>query len=195
MNLSGDILFDALSESFVVKKYGHYSQVLSLQRPRLYSGWGREFEENCLYIAQGEQLPGNPIFREGAVVICIGSSMPEIYRSGSYSCLIVENSDLITVNNTVLDIFDQFDAWDSALRETIETTADIQKMLELSFPIFENPIVVIDSKFHFLAYSAIIDRRDDMLAFRPDNNNMFQKEYISLSLRDTNFTPKKRELF
>ena len=38
MNLSGDILFDALSESFVVKKYGHYSQVLSLQRPRLYSG-------------------------------------------------------------------------------------------------------------------------------------------------------------
>ena len=112
MNLSGDILFDALSESFVVKKYGHYSQVLSLQRPRLYSGWGREFEENCLYIAQGEQLPGNPIFREGAVVICIGSSMPEIYRSGSYSCLIVENSDLITVNNTVLDIFDQFDAWD-----------------------------------------------------------------------------------
>ena len=54
MNLSGDILFDALSESFVVKKYGHYSQVLSLQRPRLYSGWGREFEENCLYIAQGE---------------------------------------------------------------------------------------------------------------------------------------------
>ena len=77
MNLSGDILFDALSESFVVKKYGHYSQVLSLQRPRLYSGWGREFEENCLYIAQGEQLPGNPIFREGAVVICIGSSMPE----------------------------------------------------------------------------------------------------------------------
>ena len=87
MNLSGDILFDALSESFVVKKYGHYSQVLSLQRPRLYSGWGREFEENCLYIAQGEQLPGNPIFREGAVVICIGSSMPEIYRSGSYSCV------------------------------------------------------------------------------------------------------------
>ena len=55
MNLSGDILFDALAESFVVKKYGHYSQVLSLQRPRLYSGWGREFEENCLYIAQGEQ--------------------------------------------------------------------------------------------------------------------------------------------
>ena len=107
MNLSGDILFDALSESFVVKKYGHYSQVLSLQRPRLYSGWGREFEENCLYIAQGEQLPGNPIFREGAVVICIGASMPEIYRSGSYSCLIVENSDLITVNNTVLDIFDE----------------------------------------------------------------------------------------
>lgn len=195
MNLSGDILFDALSESFVVKKYGHYSQVLSLQRPRLYSGWGREFEENCLYIAQGEQLPGNPIFREGAVVICIGSSMPEIYRSGSYSCLIVENSDLITVNNTVLDIFDQFDAWDRALRETIETSADIQKMLELSFPIFENPIVVIDSKFHFLAYSAIIDRRDDMLAFRPDNNNMLQKEYLSLSLRDTNFTPKKREPF
>ena len=81
------------------------------------------------------------------------------------------------------------------MRETIETTADIQKMLELSFPIFENPIVVIDSKFHFLAYSAIIDRRDDMLAFRPDNNNMFQKEYLSLSLRDTNFTPKSANLF
>ena len=77
MKLNGDILFDALAEAFVVKKYGHYSQQLMLPRPRLYSGWGREFEENCLYIAQGEQLPGNPIFREGAVVICIGSSMPE----------------------------------------------------------------------------------------------------------------------
>lgn len=195
MKLNGDILFDALVEAFVVKKYGHYSQQLTLPRPRLYGGWGREFEENRLYIAQAGQLPGNPIFREGAVVICVGSAVPAIYTSGNYSCLVVESGNLISVNNAVLDIFDRFDAWDRALRQTLETTADIQKMLEVSFPIFENPMVVIDSEFHFLAYSAIINRRDDLALFRPDENNMFQKQYISLSLRNTNYNTSRREPF
>ena len=195
MKLNGEILYDALSESFVVKKYGHYSQTLTLQRPRLYGGWGREFEENSLYIAQTEQLPGNPIFRDGAVVICVGSAPPVVYTSGNCSCLVVENGELVTVNNTVLDIFERFDNWDRALHEVLETNADIQKMLDLSFSVFENPMVVIDAEFHFLAYSAIINRRDDLAVFRPDENNMFQKQYLSISLRDTNYNTGRREPF
>ena len=195
MKLNGNILFDALGESFVVKKYGHHSQLLTLKRPRLYSGWGREFEENGLYIAQSEQLPGNPIFRDGAMVICVGLATPPVYTSGSCSCIVVENSDTAAVTNTVMDIFDRYDTWNSALRETLETTADIQKMLEISFPIFENPIVVIDSEFHFLAYSSIIDRRDDLAVFRPDENNMLQKQKLSISLHNTNYNTGRREPF
>lgn len=195
VKLSGDILYDALEESFVVKKYGHFTQKFCLQRPRLYGGWGREFDENSLTIAQGEQLPRNPIFRDGAVVICIGTAVPAIYTSGGCSCILIENANLVTVHNTVMDIFDRFDAWDHALRETLESTVDIQKMLDISYPIFENPIVVIDSEFHYLAYSDIIDRRDDLALFRPDENNMFPKQTISASLRNTNYNTGRREPF
>lgn len=195
MKLNAEILFDALSESFVVKKYGHSSQLPTLQRPRFYSGWGREFEENGLFIAQAEQLPANPLFRENAVVICVGTAVPPVYTSGNCCIIMVENSDLAAVSNAVLDIFDRFDNWEHALNDTLETTADVQKMLELSFPVFENPIVLMDSEFHFLAYSSIIDRRDDLAAFRPDENNMLQKQALSISLHNTNYNTGRREPF
>lgn len=40
-----------------------------------------------------------------------------------------------------------------------------------------------------------INRRDDLAAFRPDENNMFQKQYLSISLRDTNYNTGRREPF
>ncbi len=195
MKLNADILFDALSDTFDVRKYGRHAKHLNLDRPILYPGKGREFEENSLTIAPAESLPPNPVFRDGAVVICVGTSAPAVYLSGTCPCLVVADRDLIAVCNAVQRIFNRFDEWDREMWNILMTSADLNRLIEISYPIFENPIVVIDADFRYLAYSSIIDQRDDMHIMRPDENNLFQKRHISESLRQTTYDMSKREPF
>ncbi len=195
LKLNADIIFDSLSDTFNVRKYGRHVKHLNLDRPILYPGKGREFEENSLTIAPAESLPPNPIFRDGAVVICVGAAAPVVYLSGTCPCLVVEGGDLVSVCNAVQRIFNRFDEWDREMWNVLMTSADLNRLIEISYPIFENPIVVIDADFRYLAYSSIIDQRDDMNLIRPDENNLFQKQYISESFRQTTYDMSKREPF
>ena len=171
MKLNADIIFDNLSQSITTESYGHKKKELTLKRPELYNGAGREFKSNQIYISHVDRLPLDPVFGNSVVIISVGGNPPITYLVGKCVCfLIKDTTDLFTIFNLVQQIFDKYDEWDTGLQNILNTTANIKEMVELSFPIFENPILVIDSNFHYLAYSKIIDSQDELATYRPDQN-------------------------
>ncbi|SHN60131.1 PucR family transcriptional regulator [Desulfitobacterium chlororespirans] len=180
MKLNTDILFDNLNQSIMLESYGPKKIELTLGRPKLYNGASHEFKANHIYISHVEQLPPAPVLGNGVVILCVGGTPPPPYLNDKCVCFITrDHTDLFTAFDLVQQIFDKYDEWDTGLRNALNTSASIKEMVRISFPIFENPIIVIDANFRVQAYSSIIDTRDDLAIYRPDENGNIRMNAMS----------------
>ncbi|MFZ7121386.1 MAG: PucR family transcriptional regulator [Eubacteriaceae bacterium] len=171
MKLNADIIYDNLSQSVMMESYGHKKKELTLKRPEFYNGLSREFKSNHIYISLVDRLHLDPVFGDDVVVISVGGNPPITYLVDKCVCFsILDNTDLLTIFNLVQQIFDKYDDWDTGLQNIIDTTGSIKEIVELSFTIFGNPIIVLDPNFRYLAYSSIIDTQDELANYRPDKN-------------------------
>lgn len=178
MKLNSSILKDFLEESYPVKQYGRGPEKLTLERPVFYTGENNVLKDNRVYLSVADQLPRNPVFAGNVVLICVGTPS-SAYISGSCVCLtVLEEAGLFQVFNAVQDIYDKFDRWESGLREILETTSDIQAMVDLSEPVLNNPIVVIDTDYVVQGHSRLIDEREEFADFRPDANGFMRQKLI-----------------
>ena len=194
MKLNSDIIYDYLNETMLVRSFGESSGALKLHRPRIYTGEGDEFLPDQLYVALVDQLPSDPILHRGTVIICVGGAPLPVYTTGTCVCLsILDSTDIFTVFNQVQDIYDRLDQWEEALRSALDSNADIQKMLDVSFDIIANPMVVIDAEYKVIGYSKEIDERDDLALYRPGPDQMMRYDLVSGSIwgNDTNMTMRK----
>lgn len=194
MKLNSDIVNDFLSESMLIRSYGRGVGALRLCRPRIYAGETNEFLPDQLYVALVDQLPPDPVFHRGTVIVCVGGEPLPVYTTGTCVCLaVLDSTDLFTVFNQVQDIYDRLDKWEAQLRNALEKETNIPAMLEASFEILGNPIVVIDAEYNIAGYSRAIDEREDLKLYRPDEDRMMRYDLVSRSLweNETNMTMKK----
>lgn len=155
MELNADILFEALSKIYKVEAAGCALTKLSLNLPEHYLGGGADFKKNHVYIARTDQLPPSPELEGPALLICLGGSPPNWYFNSEFSLIIVETApDILTLFNTVQAIYRKYNEWADALDRILETTADIQEMIDVSLPVFNNFIAVIDDQMNYLAYTS-----------------------------------------
>ena len=194
MKLNSDIVFDYLKETMLIRKFGEGVAALKLCRPRIYTGDTNEFLPDQLYVALVDQLPPNPVLHRGAVIISVGGSPLPVYTTGPCVCLsVLDSTDFFTVFNRVQDIYDRMEQWEESLRTILEKNADIQEMLDVSYDILKNPMVVIDGEYKVVGYSKVIDEREDLALYRPDADDMMRQDLVVRSLREneTNMTMKK----
>lgn len=183
MKLNADIIFDNLSHSVMIEGYGPRKEELTLNRPELFTGVSCEFQSNKVYISHVNRLPPNPVFDEGVVVICVGGKAPAAYLTNQCVCIsVVDGSDLFTISNLVHQIFNKYDDWEAELQNILETTASVDEIIEISFHIIENPMVVVDANLRYLSYSSIIDACDDLALYRPNESGSFNRHNLSESI-------------
>lgn len=168
MELNADILFEALSKVYKVEAAGCPLSKLSLNLPEHYLGGGAVFKKNHVYITRTDQLPPSPELEGPALLICLGGSPSNWYFNSEFSLIIVQTTtDILTLFNTVQAIYRKYNEWADALDQILETTADIQEMIDISLPIFNNFLAVIDDQMNYLAYTK--DMPDDTYnSFLPD---------------------------
>lgn len=154
MKLNADILHDNLATLFTVKMKGQKSAELCLARPSLFTDDLREFQDNSLYIAKAERLPSRMSVGSNVVVVCTGDA-PQLSFYQMRCCVIAieGNADLFRVFNAVQSIYNRYDLWYEKLQEILDRNASIEEMLQVSRAVFENPMFVLDSNFHYLAYT------------------------------------------
>lgn len=136
---------------------------------------------NTLYIVT-EQYSNNLALTDiekGAAIIYIGSYAPDI-SSTKCSWIYVGNADPYIIANRVNEIFEKYARIDNLLNKVIFTGTGLQKIVELSTPLFENEITVRDKSHRYIAHSyKKILFSDNAIDMQPDHNGYASKDEIN----------------
>lgn len=157
MLLNLDIISKELSDVYSVTRFGPEAHALSLRRPLLYTQ-GTEIVSDRLYVFRPQQhpvkLPDHPV-----CFVCFGTQIPRAWFSGGHQILnIRDDVDPELVFAQIQEIFDRFDAYDSAIRDELEKadTFDLKRVIRIGVQVLQNPICVSNQFLQFLFTSEII---------------------------------------
>ncbi|MDO5424167.1 MAG: helix-turn-helix domain-containing protein [Eubacteriales bacterium] len=151
MYITSEIIKDILAESFQVTEYGRTLQDQTLLLPAFYMK-GTVPVPGGVYILRGSELPED--LRTACLYICFGSAPSGIRRNCCAEIFYLAGnfSDYLHVFNEVQKIYDTILQWESKMQDIAEHSCDIEEMLRVSIPIFENRIAVTDYSLRILAY-------------------------------------------
>lgn len=189
MKLNTDILVSNLSGYMDMEFFGPKIQALCLNRPQFCNG--DHFAENSVTVALAEELPAAAEFDGLCLVICIGGVPPKLYLSGQCNCIVAKDfKNMQELFNRLQRIYNKYDEWNDKLQKIIHETADFQKIVDITFPIFRNPMTLIDADFHMVARSDVINHMDELSFYGPDEDGNLRQDLMSYHL----MTQKKMEL-
>ena len=189
MKLNADILFSELKNRYNVEMSGPKSEELRLGRPEFYREEESDFLSDHLYLATVEHLPQRPRIRENAVLVVIGDGFVlNHYRDRMTVLLIRNRADFFGVFHAIQDIFSRYDAWEESLYEELLRECDLKKMADLTEPLFEKPLYIMDRSFRFLASSGTKRDSDWMEA----NSRNLSSVSLSTFLSESDLLTEKK---
>ena len=152
MKLNADIIYYNLIKKYPTEILGYRSKDLCLSRPEFFMEGSDTFKTNHLYILSGDRISKRVVCERGSVIICTGE-LPQMSYYYERCCFIkvTGSADIFSLFNHIQNIFNKYDLWNDSLIQSLEHGGSIQDLVDLSEGIFENPILVLDSRFRFLA--------------------------------------------
>lgn len=157
MMLNADIISEELSKLTTVRRSGQFSEKLTLGRPRFYESH-KNWEVGYVYITRQDNLPAQPPqppHPSPSLLIFVGGDAPAAWNNSNLPLLTIgATADLIKIFNVVQMLFDRYARWDEQMRHILEGESNIEQMVLLSAPLFDNTITVIDKNLHLLARSS-----------------------------------------
>lgn len=130
MKLSMFILVDWLNKYKLSININDGQPILS--GARLYSGEQSHLDDSMLYV--GSAFDFSPDQFQGGQVIC----------TNRQDWILIESSDITTVLNDVLKAFEFYNEWETNLKEAAYSNISFQTLIDLSYPVFKNPIFMVD---------------------------------------------------
>jgi hypothetical protein len=168
MMINAEIIAQNLAKSMDVRLMGLPSKALKLKRVKLYES-GRELKAGSVYVADISIPDELPIIAEDSLLVCVGGlfvsgafgsankAENSNARAGKGALLLVDGSSgYLAVFNAIQDIFERYIEWDESLREILNGSGGIKEMVDVSVPIFENPIGVIDQELRVVVATDIL---------------------------------------
>ncbi|MBQ9005693.1 MAG: helix-turn-helix domain-containing protein [Atopobiaceae bacterium] len=154
MDISTDVLYDLLSQRYVLDRVGRGIGDKPVTLPIFYER-GMSVERGQTYIAHTSDLPNKPL--DGCLIICVGTKPPKVWNMWPGEVIYVANAhdDLMGVFNAVQRILRRLLDWGQRLQSLATTGGALPDMVEASIPIFENRITVTDYELRVLAYCEV----------------------------------------
>lgn len=119
-----------------------------------------QYENDRIYI--GEGLLPEPPNSVVCLLVCVGIAHTPIgWHAGQCEVFAIPDSDITAVFNRMQDTFLKWSVWNSQLFHILDTTADLQEMMDLSAVLFEKAICFVDHRLEFMCGS----RSDSLESF------------------------------
>lgn len=150
MKLTYDILRTELAEKFSCKVAGVNANCGLIKSALLFEP-GMALTPECCYVS--EAPPPKELTGEKKVLFILCAAVPvETLTETMESYLAFSLPQSISVvMNALVEIFSRFNQWENGLLESLRESAPLENLLQLSLPIFDNPIFLIDSRFYVIA--------------------------------------------
>lgn len=72
------------------------------------------------------------------------------------------STDVWELFNFIQSVYDKYDAWDESLHHLLQSEEPLTTLLDASFPIFGNPLILRASDYFMLAYSSVIEEKPEL---------------------------------
>ena len=147
MLLCSGILHQELAENTAVFTAGRRIDTLSL-RPPVFFTEGMRYEDGGVYIGAGILPEPGPSV--SCLLICVGSHIPASWHAGRCAAFSLPKTDILTAFNLVQETFLKYTDWNDRLLTILNTTADLQEMVDLTAELLGRDLAVVDSRLQFL---------------------------------------------
>ena len=178
MKLSTSILAHKLKSKFTLQNKKALSNELHLERVLFYCD-GDAMQNHKIYICVQGQVSGQDlIVPEEAVLFCIGKIRTRNTGKNGQVFQLVDDTSPFLLFNEIQRLFDYYGQWDERLYELAHQEGSIQEMLDESFRVFHNPVIVNSADYFVIAYSSVIDTRAELSGLvDPDAIFEYSSEY------------------
>lgn len=159
MHVDVGVILDALNDKYEVRRYGRGMSARELSLPAFYER-GSALVAGKVYVARTYDLPASPDVE--CLFVCIGNNPTNIWSSWRGEALYIADSgvDIMTIFNEVLHIFEVIVDWECKMQTLIENNADVEEMLKVSIPVFDNRITITDYELRVIAYCESVEVSD-----------------------------------
>nr|WP_320025294.1 helix-turn-helix domain-containing protein [uncultured Acetobacterium sp.] len=191
MELSLNLIKEKLADLVIDYKQEESGQRLHLQRPVFYRDQ-KELDSNTLYIAQSDQLPADLHCQVDAALIVIGSPAISLNHNGFSYLVISETVSIFELSNRIHQIYDFFEIWNMSLQKSIRENKPLQYLIDLSEPVFENGITIMNPDFYIIARTSLtLDfnlfeelKTDEFGRLQPQQVNSFKNDLAYQKIKD-----------
>lgn len=177
MNLSNAILAHKLKPNFSFHCKSNLSEALELEQVLFYCE-GDKLLEHKIYICTESGKPDDlKEFPEHSLMLCIGALYDTEIAKSANVFKFSADTDAFQLFNTIQRIFDFYTQWEQKLSESA-AEGNVQEMLDDSFRIFHNPLILTSADYFIIAYSSVIDTKPELSSLvDPDAIFEYSKEY------------------
>ncbi|HIZ64332.1 MAG TPA: helix-turn-helix domain-containing protein [Candidatus Blautia pullicola] len=182
MQLTSILLYESLKEQFHIADYRLLSKKQPLARPFFYEA-DRGLQSSHIYLT--EETLDLSVFSsmpEDVVLVICQKSKTSYLPKGRFSCILLScDTSVIHVFNCIQSIFDYYERWEQQLISVCHRDGSLEELLQLSLPVFKNPLCIIGSDFSLTAQAGLRDIADSHLFFedtsvRIDYINAFNQD-------------------
>lgn len=138
------------------------STALTLKRPVFLTGQ-TVWPEHTICIA--EQVPSSLLMKKipaSSLLLTKDLSQWSALAASRQCFFLNETCSLPELFTQLQELYNLYDEWDETLRNLYYKEESVQSLLDASFPIFKNPLILREADFFMLAHSSIIDENPDL---------------------------------
>lgn len=169
MQLTSILLYQNLKEHFQIADYRLLSKNQPLARPFFLEA-DKGFKNNHIYLT--DAILDLEVFRsipEDAVLIICQRDETSFLPDGRFSCLLLScHTSVIHVFNCIQSIFDYYEEWEQQLISVCHQNGSLSDLLEISQPVFNNPLCIMNMDFSLVAHRG--------LSQLPDSGQIFEND-------------------
>ncbi len=139
-----------------------FSIALSLKRPVFLTDQ-EAWPDSAVCIA--DEIPSSLLTKkkpDGTLLLLRRSGEPSFRKPDIPCFLLKETCSLPAVFNQLQELYNRYDEWDEALQALFIREDTVQSLLDRSFSVFRNPLMLRGADFFMLAHSSIIDEQSDL---------------------------------
>jgi hypothetical protein len=192
MRISADIIYEQLIEDRDVIRTGAQQHALTLRHITFYDST-KKLMPDCVYLARAGDLAQERLSARGICFVCVGGMPPtSLARNGNTVLALTRENDILEVFNAVQEVFLNYEAWDEALAEVLDNTADICEMIEIAAQALGNPITLIDADLHALVETSIVENAGGNKRMKAHSVNRLLNIETVMDFKDIMPTDRRR---
>ena len=168
MQLTSILLYESLKDQFHIADYRLLSKNQPLARPFFYEA-DRGLLSNHIYLT--EEILDLSVFTsmpEDVVFVICQKNKDSFLPEGCFSCILLScDTSVLHVFNAIQSTFDYYENWEQQLISVCHQDGTLDELLQLSLPVFKNPLCILAGDGSVVAQAAL-DELPDMVSFFQD---------------------------